>query len=162
MANFVGPTGPTGPAGPANPPVGFTGLTGQDGEQGGLGPTGPTGPQGLLGWGGGTTVGATGTPGFKLVDVSSGTSLTVTTASLGTTYYITTALTGITFPSSMSGITSGAFWVFHNNTNTTLSIALTSGTVSYDGNPSATAISLASSAKIMFVYTGSGTGYTAY
>ena len=162
MANFVGPTGPTGPAGPANPPVGFTGLTGQDGIQGELGSTGPTGPQGLLGWGGGTTTGPTGTPNFKLSGVSTGTSITVTAASLGTTYYITTALTGIVFPSSMTGITSGAFWVFQNNTDTTLSIALTNATVIHDGDPVAAAISLDSGDKIMFVYTGTTTTYISY
>jgi hypothetical protein len=123
--------------------TGPTGIRGQDGLEGVLGWTGIIGPTGLRGWGGGTTPGPTGGSNFKLSAVSSGTSITVTTATLGTTYYITTTgITGITLPSSMSGITAGAFWLFQNDSGAGLTITLTNGTATYNGDTAATSITM--------------------
>ena len=163
MANWTGPTGWTGPRGPSFPPTGITGLTGQDGVNGPMGPTGPRGATGLLGWGGGTTPGPTGLPNFNLTAISSGTSITVTTASLGTTYYITTTgITGITLPASMSGITSGAFWVFQNNSGVGLNVTLSNGTAVYNGNSSAASVNIPIGAGLTLVYTGAGTAYIVF
>jgi len=144
-------------------PTGPTGMTGMDGGQGALGWTGVTGPTGFRGWGGGTTPGPTGGPNFNLSAVASGTSITVTAASLGTTYYITTTgITGITLPASMSGITAGAFWVFQNNSGAGLTIALTNGTATYNGNASAASITLPAGSGVTLAYTGSTTTYIVF
>jgi hypothetical protein len=138
-------------------------MTGMDGIQGRLGPTGPPGPIGLTGWGGWGNVGPVGNPNFNLSQVSSGTSITATTASLGTTYYITTAgITGITLPVSMSGITAGAFWMFQNSTASALNVTLTSGTATYSGNSNSGPISIPSGSAITLVYSGTGTGYIVF
>ena len=143
--------------------TGPTGINGQDGLQGPLGWTGQIGPAGLRGWGGGQTPGPTGNSNFNLSAVSSGTSITATTASLGTTYYITTTgITGITLPASMSGITEGAFWVFNNNSAAGLNITLSNGTAVYNGNGSASLIILPSGSAITLVYSGTGTGYIVF
>jgi hypothetical protein len=95
--------------------------------------------------------------------VSSGTSVTATTASLGTTYYITnTGITGITLPASMSGITAGAFWMFQNNSGAGLNITLSNGTAVYNGNAAASLIVLPSGSAITLVYSGTGTGYIVF
>ena len=144
-------------------PTGPTGMTGMDGGQGSLGWTGVTGPTGFQGWGGGTTPGPAGSPNFNLSSVSSGTSITVTTASLGTTYYITnTGITGITLPASMSGITAGAFWLFQNNSSSILNITLTYGTATYNGNTGTGNISILVGAGITLVYSGVGTAYIVF
>ena len=144
-------------------PTGTTGMTGMDGRQGALGWTGPIGPTGFQGWGGGTTPGPTGNGNFNLSAVPSGTSITVTTASLGTTYSITTTgITGITLPASMTGITAGAFWMFHNNSGAALTIALTNGTATYNGNASATSITLTAGSGFTLAYTGSTTTYIVF
>lgn len=138
-------------------------MTGMDGRQGALGWTGVTGPTGFRGWGGGQTLGPTGNGNFNLSAVTSGTSITVTTASLGTTYYITTTgITGITLPVSMSGITEGAFWLFQNNTAAGLNITLSNGTAVYNGNASASLIILPSGSAITLVYSGTGTSYIVF
>uniref|UniRef100_A0A6C0JI99 Uncharacterized protein n=1 Tax=viral metagenome TaxID=1070528 RepID=A0A6C0JI99_9ZZZZ len=143
-------------------PTGPTGMTGMDGPQGGLGWTGVTGPTGFQGWGGGTP-GSAGSPNFNLSAVSSGTSITVTTATLGTTYYITTTgITGITLPASMSGITAGAFWMFQNNSGAGLTIALTNGTATYNGSASAASITLPVGNGFTLAYTGSTTAYIVF
>lgn len=143
--------------------TGPTGINGQDGLEGVLGWTGGIGPTGLTGWGGGTTPGPTGNGNFNLSTVSSGTSITVTTASLGTTYSITTTgITGITLPASMSGITAGAFWTFQNNSAAGLNITLSNGTAVYNGNGSASLIILPSGSAITLVYSGTGTGYIVF
>jgi hypothetical protein len=144
-------------------PTGATGMTGMDGIQGALGWTGPIGPTGFRGWGGGTTPGPNGSGNFNLSAVSSGTSITVTTASLGTTYSITsTGITGITLPASMTGITEGAFWVFQNSTASALNVTLTSGTATYSGNSNSGPISIPSGSAITLVYSGTGTGYIVF
>jgi hypothetical protein len=144
-------------------PTGPTGIAGMDGAQGWFGPTGRQGPTGLTGWGGWGNVGPTGSPNFNLSAVSSGTSITVTTASLGTTYYITnTGITGITLPASMSGITAGAFWMFQNNSGGALTITLTNGTATYNGNASATSITLPIGSGFTLAYTGSTTTYIVF
>ena len=159
--NWTGPTGWTGPQGPSFPPTGITGLTGQDGLQGAYGPTGPAGPQGIAAPFPG--VGPVGIPNFNLSVVSSGTSITVTTASLGTTYYITTnAIVGITLPVSMSGITSGAFWVFQNDSSAGLNVLLTNGDATYKGSGTATTVNIPIGAGLTLVYSGSGTAYIVF
>ena len=144
-------------------PTGPTGMTGMDGIQGALGWTGVMGPTGFRGWGGGTTPGPTGNGNFNLSAVSSGTSITVTTASLGTTYYITTSeITGITLPASMSGITAGAFWLFQNTSGNGISITLTNGTARYNGTSNSGPIPMMTSAGISLVYSGSNTSYIVF
>jgi len=138
-------------------------MTGMDGGQGALGWTGPVGPTGLTGWGRWGNAGPAGSPNFNLSQVSSGTSITATTASLGTTYYITTAgITGITLPASMSGITAGAFWLFQNNSTTWLNITLTNGTATYSGNSNSGPIPISSGAAITLVYSGSSSNYIVF
>ena len=144
-------------------PTGPTGMTGMDGRQGALGWTGPVGPTGLTGWGRWGNAGPAGSPNFNLSQVTSGTSITATTASLGTTYYITTAgITGITLPASMSGITGGAFWLFQNNSTTWLNITLTNGTATYSGNSNSGPIPISSGAAITLVYSGSSSNYIVF
>jgi len=151
-------------------PTGPTGMTGMDGLQGALGRTGPVGPTGLTGWGGGSTPGPTGNGNFSLSDVASGTSITVTAASLGTTYYITTnAITQLLLPdmTSPTQITSGAFWLFENNSNNGLDIALNlsaGGTASatYKGSTSATSINVPTGTGFALVYTGTSSSYIVF
>jgi hypothetical protein len=145
--------------------TGPTGIQGQDGLQGPLGPTGPKGPTGLTGWGGGQTPGPVGNSDFLLSQVSSGTSITVTTASLGTTYYITTTgITGIALPdmTSPTQITSGAFWLFQNSTASALNVTLTAGTATYSGNSNSGPISIPSGSAITLVYSGTAQGYIVF
>ena len=143
--------------------TGPTGLRGQDGIQGYFGPTGPVGPAGLTGWGGGQTPGPTGSPNFNLSQVSSGTSITVTTASLGTTYYITApTISGITLPASMTGITEGAFWVFNNRCASALYIRLTNGTSTYNVPTVTTDIIIPANSSVTLVYDGSTTNYIVF
>ena len=144
-------------------PTGPTGMTGMDGIQGALGWTGPIGPTGFRGWGDGTTPGPTGNGNFNLSTVSSGTSITVTTASLGTTYYITTTgITGITLPASMSGITAGAFWLFRNNCGSMIALTLINGTAVYNGAAAASLLYIGNGSVCTLVYTGSGTSYIVF
>ena len=144
--------------------TGNTGYRGTDGPQGPYGPTGPTGLRGVTGWG--DYIFCTGKTGDgKLTPslVSSGTSVTVSTATLGTTYYITiNTIAGITLPASMTGITSGAFWVFQNNSDYALSITLTNGTVVHNGSTSATTITIPVGSGLTLVYSGAGTSYIAF
>jgi len=143
--------------------TGPTGLRGQDGLQGALGPTGPTGITGLTGWGGSPKPGPNGTGTFRLSQVASGTTITVTTASMGTSYYITTpGLTTIVLPSSMAGITAGAFWVFQNDTSLALYISLTNGTALYMGAPAASLLTVPSNSGLTLVYTGTAQGYIVF
>jgi hypothetical protein len=143
--------------------TGPTGLQGQDGLQGRLGPTGIAGPVGLTGWGNGTTPGPAGPISFNLSDVASGTSITVTTASLGTTYYIRSpTIATITLPASMTGITSGALWVFNNNCATGLYPRLVNGTATYRGNSTASDILIPAGCSITLVYTGSLSNYIVF
>jgi len=143
--------------------TGPTGINGQDGLQGALGWVGQLGPTGLTGWGGGTTPGPTGGPNFNLSQVSSGTSITVTTASLGTTYYITTSgVTGITLPASMSGIAAGAFWMFQNNSTSGILVTLTNGTATYNGVSNSGPITMPIGAGITLAYSGSATSYIVF
>ena len=144
-------------------PTGPTGMTGMDGRQGALGWTGPIGPTGLAGWGGWGNIGPTGNGNFNLSTVSSGTSITVTTASLGTTYSITTTgITGITLPASMTGITEGAFWMFQNNSSTALTIALTNGTVTNAGSSGVSSLTITRGGGITLVYSGTTTTYIVF
>ena len=144
-------------------PTGPTGMTGMDGSQGALGWTGPVGPTGLTGWGGWGNIGPTGDGNFNLSAVTSGTSITVTTASLGTTYYITnTGITGITLPASMSGITVGAFWVFQNDSSAVLTVTLTNGTASSAGSTGLTSLTIVGGTGITLVYSGTGTAYIVF
>lgn len=144
-------------------PTGTTGMTGMDGRQGALGWTGPIGPTGFRGWGGGTTPGPTGNGNFNLYTVSSGTSITVTTASLGTTYYITTTgITGITLPASMTGITEGAFWMFQNTTGSGILITLTNGTATYNGLSNSGPITMPAGSGFTLVYSGNATSYIVF
>jgi len=139
--------------------TGPTGLQGQDGLEGVLGPRGITGLTGLLGWGDGTTTGPTGNGYFKLLPAS-GTPITVTTATLGTTYYITSKTTsGLTFPASMSGITSGAFWSFQNTTGVQLTLTLSNADAVYKGDPLATSVVVPASSGFTMAYSGSNTSY---
>lgn len=144
-------------------PTGPTGMTGMDGIQGSLGPTGPVGPIGLTGWGGWGNVGPAGNPNFNLSQVSSGTSITVTTASLGTTYYITTTgITGITLPASMSGITAGAFWMFHNTSGFVAVVTLTNGTAVSKGASAATSLNVPNGTGFTLAYSGTGSSYIVF
>jgi hypothetical protein len=52
----------------------------------------------------------------------------------------------------MSGITAGAFWVFQNNSGAGLTIALTNGTASYNGNGAATSIGMPIGSGFTLVY----------
>lgn len=144
--------------------TGNTGYPGTDGLQGPYGPTGPTGLRGLTGWGDYIfCTGPGGPANFSPSLVSSGTSVTVSTTSLGTSYYITTRnITGITLPASMTGITSGAFWTFQNNSDLALPITLTNGTAVYNGSSSATSILIPSGTGLTLVYTGSGQNYIVF
>jgi hypothetical protein len=143
--------------------TGPTGINGQDGLQGPLGRTGPTGPTGLRGWGGGQTTGPTGSQNFVLSQVSSGTSITVTTASLGTTYYITSpTISGITLPASMTGITAGAFWVFNNRCASALYIRLTNGTSTYNVPTVTSDIIIPANSSVTLVYDGSTANYIVF
>jgi hypothetical protein len=144
--------------------TGPTGMTGMDGAQGKFGPTGRVGPTGLTGWGGWGNVGPVGSPNFNnLSAVTSGTSITVTTASLGTTYYMTTnAITGITLPASMSGITTGAFWVFNNTGVSGLYVTLTNGTATYMGSSNASVIIIPGGSSVALVYDASATNYIVF
>jgi hypothetical protein len=144
-------------------PTGPTGIAGTDGAQGWFGPTGPQGPTGLTGWGGWGNAGPAGSPNFNLSAVSSGTSITVTTASLGTTYYITnTGITGITLPASMSGITAGAFWMFQNNSGFLAAITLTNGTAVFKGASATASLNIPNGSGITLVYSGTGSGYIVF
>jgi hypothetical protein len=143
--------------------TGPTGINGQDGLQGPLGWTGPIGPTGLIGWGGGTTPGPTGGSNFNLSAVTSGTSITVTTASLGTTYYITSpTISGITLPASMTGITAGAFWVFNNRCASALYIRLTNGTSTYNVPTVTSDIIIPANSSVTLVYDGSTANYIVF
>jgi hypothetical protein len=143
--------------------TGPTGINGQDGLEGVLGWRGPIGPTGLRGWGGGQTPGPTGGSNFNLSAVTSGTSITVTTASLGTTYYITTTgITGITLPASMSGITAGAFWLFQNTTASGILITLTNGTATYNGQSNSGPITMPAGSGFTLAYSGNATSYIVF
>lgn len=151
-------------------PTGATGIAGMDGRQGDMGPTGPTGPTGYQGWGGWGNYGPAGSPNFNLSAVNSGTTITVTRASLGTTYYITAnTITALSLPdmTSPTQITSGAFWMFQNNSTTALTIALNltaggSATATYNGNASATSVSIPVGGGFTLAYTGSSTAYIVF
>jgi len=151
-------------------PTGATGMTGMDGRQGALGWTGPVGPAGLTGWGGWGNIGPTGIQNFDLSQVSSGTSITVTTATLGKTYYITTnAITQLLLPdmTSPTQITSGAFWMFENNSNNGLNIVLNlsaggTATATYNGSTSATSINVPIGTGFALVYTGTASSYIVF
>jgi hypothetical protein len=144
-------------------PTGPTGMTGMDGRQGALGWTGPVGPTGLTGWGGWGNIGPIGNSDFNLSAVTSGTSITVTTASLGTTYYITSpTISGITLPASMTGITAGAFWVFNNRCASALYIRLTNGTSTYNVPTVTSDIIIPANSSVTLVYDGSTVNYIVF
>jgi len=143
--------------------TGPTGINGQDGLEGVLGWRGPIGPTGLRGWGGGQTPGPTGGSDFNLSAVTSGTSITVTTASLGTTYYISiTGITGITLPVSMTGISAGAFWLFQNSSGAALTITLTNGTATSAGSSGLSSLTIPGGTGITLAYSGTGTAYIVF
>jgi hypothetical protein len=83
--------------------------------------------------------------------VTSGTSITTTTASVGTNYYITTSgITGITLP--VSGLSLGMFWTFQNNSGYALTITLTGGTAAYNGSTAASSIGIPTGSGITIAY----------
>jgi hypothetical protein len=94
-----------------------------------------------------------------VVNVTSGTSISPDTSGYGTLYNIRTAITGITFPSVPGGDV-GAFWTFRNNSGSTLTIALTTGTATYNGDAAATSVQIADGNSLTFVFV-SGTSYVA-
>jgi hypothetical protein len=129
-----GASGPIGPTGP-------TGMTGRKGRQGP--PVGPTGA-GLYSYLGRLTLNTTALSG-------STSSLGVSTSDYSTYYSMTTSATSInlTLPASA---TPGAFFVFRNNTASTITFTLTGGAVAvYSGNATATSIPLASTNSVVFV-----------
>lgn len=142
----TGPQGHQGDWGLAGP-QGVTGVTGRKGQQGT--PYGPTGSSMF------------GAQGRVLYSIPTSTTITVSTSTYGTTYVIGSAYltTNITLPASMSSGDVGAFWTFQNNTSGNLTIALTNGTASYRGNPSATTIYIGQYSGFVLVYSGTGTSY---
>ena len=147
---WTGPTGWTGPRGPSFPPTGITGLTGQDGVNGPMGPTGPVGPVGILGWGGGTTLGPTGSPRFNISNIT-GTSLTLVPTTLGTTYYITnTGFNSIT-AADLSSVPVGSFWTLQNLSGARVSINLVNCNVNTSGSTALTSVAIQSGTGITLV-----------
>jgi len=128
---------------------------------------GPRGPQGIVGRRGlqGTPYGYPGVAFYSaagrvpVVNVTSGSSISPSTSSYGTTYNITIGIGGITFP-SVPAEDVGAFWTFRNNSGSTLTLALTTGTVTYNGNAAATQVEIADGNSLTFVFV-SGTSYVA-
>ena len=135
------------------------------GAPGHTGPTGATGRRGLQG----TPYGAPGTAFYSpsgrvpIVKISNATSQTVAPGGYGTTYVVTDiSFNSIVFPESMSAGDVGAFWTFRNNTSSALlDIALTSGSIVYNGLSAGVDVRLAAGNSITFVYTGVGTSYIA-
>ena len=62
----------------------------------------------------------------------------------------------------MSGITAGAFWMFQNSSGAALTIALTNGTATYNGNASATSITVTAGSGFTLAYTGTSTTYIVF
>lgn len=165
-----GPTGPTGPGsvGGAASSVSITGSTGWGSVL-----TVATGGTGLFGNSNMTfsgsildvTGGANIRNGVRQLysNVSSGTSLTISSNTYGTHYNITaSSLTGITLPTVTPSSDSNAYWVFRNSSGAYLSITFTyttAGTV-YPTNP--VSIPPENSVAMMVTYPSSVLGYVLF
>ena len=149
-----GPIGPQGPQGQQ----GGTGPTGFQGVQGPQGP--PYGPPGPNFYSSSTRLALSGSTG------SVATSLYPTAASVATYYSIAGAsapvTTSITLPASTTGLLTGAFWVFRNNTSNALTLSLVNGTAVYAGSSAAASVYISSGNALTLVYSGTGTNYIAY
>ena len=177
MATVTGTTGPygwTGPLGVLNGVQGPQGVQGPVGPTGGTGPTGWQGPRGPVGMGKGPTglayyTGAGGGAPRLSLSGSTGT-VAVTlypTASSVYTYYNITSLGGsitlsnISFPSNAAGLVAGNFWVFKNNTISSLSLTLVNGTAVFRGSNATTTVSIQVGEVLTLVYSANTT-YIAY
>lgn len=139
---------------------GVTGGTGPTGWQGVQGPQGtPFGPTGLGFYSSATRLSLSGVTG-------SAATILYPTAASSTTYYTISGtsptITGITLPSSTAGLFAGSFWVFRNNTSSSLTVALTNGTAVCAGLSAATSITVGAGNSLTLVYSGAGTSYIAF
>jgi hypothetical protein len=122
---------------------------------------GPTGLAYYTGAGGGaprlSLSGSTGTVAVTLYP----------TASSVYTYYNITSLGGsitlsnISFPSNAAGLVAGNFWVFKNNTISSLSLTLVNGTAVFRGSNATTTVSIQVGEVLTLVYSANTT-YIAY
>lgn len=151
---------------------GLQGLQGPQGPPGVTGGTGPTGWQGVQGPQG-TPFGPTGLPFYNSTTrlslsgvTGSAATILYPTAASSTTYYTISGtsptITGITLPSSTTGLSAGSFWIFRNNTGSSLTLSLTNGTAVYGGLSAASSVVIASGNSLSLVYSGGGTSYIAF
>ena len=132
---YTGFTGPTGP---------FNGIQGMDGYQGPGGSVGAVGPTGHTGWPGpqGPPYGPDG-GGFyssstrlSVVAVASSTGITFTPQQSGSYFNITSTgpINSLTPNTNGTVFTPGMYYVFRNNTASTITIATFGGTLAcYNG-----------------------------
>lgn len=138
------------------------------------GPQGLTGPQGLQGFRGprGLPFGPTGPAynglGYLLTIVSPTTSnIVLTEASLYTYYNIASqSTTTVTFPTRSETYPvpeqAGAFWVFRNNTISSITLNFSNGTVDCAGVPAATSVNILKGNGLTIAYASNTTGYVAF
>ena len=141
------------------------------GPTGPTGYTGPTGLQGFRGWKG-NAFGPTGPPHRScptLLKIQSPTSstITLTEASAYTFYNIASqATTTIVFPGRSESYPlpeqAGLFWVFRNNTSSTITLNFSNGTVDCAGNTAATTLDILKGNGVTVAYSSNITGYIAF
>jgi hypothetical protein len=141
-----GPTGPTGITGP----IGLQGFRGWKGV--GYGPTGPP---------------HRSSPYVLKIQSPTGSTITLTEASAYTFYNIAVqSTTTIVFPGRTESYPlpeqAGLFWVFRNNTPSTITLNFSNGTVDCMGNTAATTLDILKGNGTTIAYASNTTGYIAF
>jgi hypothetical protein len=139
-------------------PQGPTGLTGANGLQGFRGPRGE--PFGIPG------PSYTSSSKFLKIESPSGSTITLTEASFYTFYNIAAqSTTTIVFPTRSESYPlpeqAGVFWVFRNNTGSSITLNFSNGTVDFEGVEARTTLTIPIGSGITIAYSSNITGYVA-
>lgn len=138
--------------------TGPTGLTGANGLQGFRGPRGE--PYGVPG------PGYSSSSTFLKIASPSGSTITLTEASFYTFYNIAVqSTTTVVFPTRSESYPlpeqAGVFWVFRNNTASSITLNFLNGTVDFEGTQARTTLTIPIGSGITIAYSSNITGYVA-